>query len=156
MLIISRSSGCEAILEDGSIIDLNNPGEEIRHKILTAQISINSTDDLEIINNPQYLEILANPNCNLFIGAVDQKIIKKIMLKFERIGGNADFKYLAPAKGLETLVSVGGNAYFGNLASAEGLEALVSIGGGANFSRLTSAEGLEALVSIGGNAYFGT
>ncbi len=72
------------------------------------------------------------------------------------IGGDADFRTLVSAKGLENLTTIGGDAGFQTLISAKGLHNLTTIVDGAYFHNLISAEGLHNLTTIGGNAYFET
>ena len=75
-------------------------------------------------------------------------------IRLETIVGNAIFKNLTSARGLEDLKHIVGHALFNNLISAKGLEHLEYIGGGAILENLTSAEGLEHLKHVDGKDFF--
>ena len=143
---------------DRNIQDFGESKDPRIHEIILQRDQIK---DYARIFNIEVSEVTSNKGdvlsgkAKVFIGALElesEDDLSRVQLK--AIIGDANFKSLKSARGLESLTYIGESANFHNLTSAEGLENLTRIGGNANFKSLKSARGLESLTYIDVSAYF--
>ena len=143
---------------DRNIQDFGESKDPRIHEIILQR---DQNKDYARIFNIEVSEVTSNKGdvlsgkAKVFIGALElesEDDLSRVQLK--AVIGDADFRNLISAEGLESLTYIGESAYFDNLTSARGLESLTYIDGDANFHNLTSAEGLENLTRIGWYAYF--
>ena len=143
---------------DRNIQDFGESKDPRIHEIISQR---DQNKDYARIFNIEVSEVTSNKGdvlsgkAKVFIGALElesEDDLSRVQLK--AVIGDANFKSLTSARGLENLTRIGGSANFHNLTSAEGLENLTRIGWNANFNNLISARGLENLIYIGESAYF--
>ena len=128
------------------------------HEIISQR---DQNKDYARIFNIEVSEVTSNKGdvlsgkAKVFIGALElesEDDLSRVQLK--AVIGDANFKSLKSARGLESLTYIGESAYLYNLTSAEGLENLTRIGWYANFNNLISSKGLGNLTHIHGDANF--
>ena len=143
---------------DRNIQDFGESKDPRIHEIILQRDQIK---DYARIFNIEVSEVTSNKGdvlsgkAKVFIGALElesEDDLSRVQLK--AIIGDANFKSLKSARGLESLTYIGESAYLYNLTSAEGLENLTRIGWYANFNNLISSKGLGNLTHIHGDANF--
>ena len=129
------------------------------HEIISQRGQL--VEDYARIFNIEVSEVTSNKEdvlsgkAKVFIGALElesEDDLSRVQLK--AVIGDADFRNLKSARGLESLTYIDGDANFHNLTNARRLESLTHIDGDANFKSLKSARGLESLTYIDGDANF--